>query len=153
MGSLRSTARKAADSDALDGAIRFGLVAYGLVHLLIAWLGFQLALGDNEGEASSSGAMHQLAEQPFGGALIWAVAAGMGVLVLWRLLEAAVGHRRDDGAKRWWLRAASLGKAVIYGAVGYSAVKVSVGTGSGSGGRSTTARLMDLPAGTWIVGL
>ncbi|MFL6173710.1 MAG: DUF1206 domain-containing protein [Marmoricola sp.] len=153
MGDIRSTARQVADSDALDGAIRLGLVAYGVVHLLIAWLGFQLALGDNAGRANSSGAMHQLADQPFGGVLIWAVAAGMGVLVVWRLLEAAVGHRQEDGSKRWWLRAGSLGKAVIYGAVGYSALKVSLGSGSGSRGHSATARLMDLPAGTWLVGL
>lgn len=152
MASVRSTARQVADSDGLDAAIRFGLLAYGLVHLLIAWLGVQLALGDDEGNADSSGAMHQLAQQPFGGALIWAVAVGMAVLVAWRLLEAAVGHRDADGASRWLRRSGSLGKAVIYGAVCYSAVKVSIGSGSGSRGRTTTARLMDLPGGRWLIG-
>lgn len=153
MGNVRSAARQVARSDGLDVGIRLGLVAYGVVHLLIAWLALQLAIGDNEGKADSNGAMRQLAEQPFGGALIWAVAAGMGVLVLWRLLEAAVGHHQEDGATLWWKRAASLGKAVVYAAIGVSALQVALGSGSGSGGRSTTARLMDLPAGPWIIGL
>ncbi|MET3960910.1 hypothetical protein ABIE44_000844 [Marmoricola sp. OAE513] len=137
----------------MDAGIRLGLVAYGVVHLLIAWLGLQLALGDNEGNADSAGAMRQLAEQPFGEALTWAVAIGMGILVVWRLLEASAGHRELDGKERWRSRAVSLGKAVVYAGVGLSALKVAAGAGSSSRGRSTTARLMDLPAGTLLVGL
>ena len=47
--------REAHDSDWLDYAIRAGLVAYGIVHLMIAWLAAQLALGEQEGKASSTG--------------------------------------------------------------------------------------------------
>lgn len=148
-----SLGHDAKNSAWLDLAIRAGLAAYGVVHLLIAWLAFQLALGDNEGKASSEGAMRQLAEQPFGKVMLWAVAVGMFCLVLWRLLEAAMGHTDEEGKKRWFKRAASLGKAVLYGAVGYSALKVALGAGSQSKGRSSTARLMDLPAGQWLVGL
>src|SRR5215217_1492326 len=78
-------------SDWLDKAIRIGLVCYGIVHLLIAWLAFQLAIGDHEGQPSAKGAMQQLAEQPFGEVLLWAIAVGMFFLVIWRLLEAVVG--------------------------------------------------------------
>lgn len=137
----------------MDAAIRLGLVAYGVVHLLVAFLAVQLALGHSSGKASSQGAMHELATKPFGVVLIWAVAVGMLLLVVWRLLEAAVGHHEEEGPKRWRLRAGSLGKAVVYGAVGTSALKVATGAGSSSNGRTTTARLMDLPAGPWIVGL
>ncbi len=151
--SATSMGRQAAQSDVLDTAIRIGLVAYGVVHLLIAWLAFQLALGDDEGEASNEGALQSLAGQPFGEVLIWAVAIGMLFLVCWRLLEGTVGHRDAEDDKRPLLRAGSFGKAVIYGAVGFSALRVATGSGSGGGGRSMTARLMDLPAGPWIVGL
>ena len=90
---------QAEHSDWLDKAIRVGLVAYGVVHLLIAWLALQLALGDHEGKPSSQGAMQQLAEQPYGEVLLWLIALGMFVLVLWRLLEAWLGHRDEEGAK------------------------------------------------------
>lgn len=147
-----ATAERVARSDWLDGAVRGGLVAYGVVHLLIAWLAFKLALGDRHEQASNQGALRQLAEQPFGRALVWAVAIGMVFLVLWRLLEGARGHQDADEDERRWLRVGSLGKAVVYGALAVSAFKVAVGSGGSGGGRSTTARLMDLPAGPWIVG-
>lgn len=151
--SAQSFGQQTKNSAWLQPAIRAGLVAYGVVHLLIAWLAFQLALGNNEGKASNQGAMKQLAEQPFGKVLLWAIAIGMVFLVIWRLIEGALGHTDEEGMRRWFKRAASLGKAIVYGAVGYSALTVALGAGSGSKGRSTTAKLMDLPAGQWIVGL
>jgi hypothetical protein len=78
----------------------------------------------------------------------------MVFLVIWRLLEFAFGYPEEsDDKKRWRKRATSLGKAIIYGAIGWSAVQTATGSGGGKGGTdSTTAKLMDLPAGPWIVG-
>ena len=45
------------DSRWLDHAVRWGLVSYGVVHLLIGWLAVQLALGQRRGGASSQGAL------------------------------------------------------------------------------------------------
>jgi hypothetical protein len=137
-----------------DTAIRAGLVAYGVVHLLVGWVALQLAFGDRKESASSKGAMKQLAEQPFGTALLWLVGIGMFVLVLWRLLDALFGHWEHQGAKRWWKRAVDVLKAVIYGAIGLSAITIATGNGSSGGGAdSWTKKLMDLPAGQWIVSL
>lgn len=58
----------------LDVVARIGLVAYGVVHLLLGWLSVQLALGHTDKNASTTGAMHELARQPFGTELVWAVA-------------------------------------------------------------------------------
>lgn len=141
------------ESDWVDHAVRFGLVAYGVVHVVIAWLALQLALGQQEGAASSSGAMRELSQQPFGAFVLWLVAVGMLLLVLWRLLEAALGHRDEEGSDRLRKRLGSLAKAVIYGSIGYSALQVALGSGSSSGGStSTTAKIMNLPAGQWLVG-
>ena len=153
MNDPSDTARSAHQSDWLDHAVRVGLVAYGIVHLMVGWLALQLALGDKEENASNSGALHALAEKPFGEVLIWLIAVGMALLVLWRLLEFGFGHREEhDDAKRWRKRATSLGKAIIYGALGVSAVKTAVGDGSSGGTDSTTAKVMDLPGGQVIVG-
>jgi type IV secretory pathway VirB2 component (pilin) len=82
------------------------------------------------------------------------IAVGMLLLVIWRLLEFAFGFREEsDDKKRWRKRATSLGKAIIYGALGVSAVKTAMGDSSSGGTDSTTAKLMDLPAGQLIVGL
>jgi type IV secretory pathway VirB2 component (pilin) len=138
----------------MDHAIRVGLVCYGVVHLLVGWLALQLAFGEKEDSASNSGALHYLAQQPMGGVLVWLIAVGMFLLVVWRLLEFAFGFRDEsDDAKRWRKRATSLFKAIIYGAIGWSAVQVATHSGGGGGGTdSTTAKLMDLPGGQLIVG-
>lgn len=155
-----SVASKAARIDheadhsfALDVAVRLGLVAYGLVHLVIAWLAFRLALGGG-GNASSKGALNQLATNTPGRLSLYLVGAGMVALVVWQLLEAAVGHREADGFTLVRKRATSAGKAVVYGVLGVSAFKVAIGARSGGGGTDgLTAKLMSMPGGPVIVAL
>lgn len=146
--------REAHDSEWIERAARVGLVAYAVVYLLIGWLAVQLAFGDREGKPSSSGAMRQLAEQPFGGVLIWVVSIGMLLLVLWKLLEAAFGHQDEEGGKRTRKRLQSAGKAVVYAAIGVSGLRVATGSGSSGKGQETwTAKLMNLTGGQLLVGL
>jgi len=149
-GTAEEFGRKADDSDWIDRAVRFGLFIYGLVYVLIAWVAVQLALGDYHGGVTK-GAFRTLAEHPIGDVLLVVVAAGMLLLVLWRLLDAAVGHREKDGPERWRLRAYDLLKAGVYGGVGYKAVKTGLGDTAGNSSRTATAALMDLPLGVWIV--
>ena len=148
--------RQANDSDWIARVARVGLVAYGVVYLMIGWLSIQLAFGEREGDPSSSGAMQELAGQPFGGVLIWVISIGMFLLVLWQGLEAAFGHRDEDGKKRLGKRLMSAGKAVVYAVIGISGVKVAIGSGSSSGSNgqeSMTAKLMSAPAGQVLVGI
>ncbi|HCB06574.1 MAG TPA: DUF1206 domain-containing protein [Nocardioides sp.] len=148
------TGRQASDSEWIDVAARLGLVAYGVVHLVIAWLAIQLAFGDREGSTDSSGAIQQLAEQPFGKAMVWALGIGMFLLVIWQGLEAAFGHRDEEGFTKVRKRVTSAGKAVVYAVIGVSAVRAAMGSGSSgkSGTDSLTAKIMDLPGGQVIVG-
>lgn len=141
-------------SDAIDHAVRPGLVAYGLVHLVLGWLALQLALGDRQKSASSSGAVRTLAQQPLGLVLVWLVALGMLLLVLWQLWEAFGGHRGVDATTRLRRRVTSVGKACVYGYIGYNALSIAIGSGSSGGGTdSLTARIMNLPGGQVLVGL
>jgi hypothetical protein len=141
------------NNDWIERSGRIGLLAYGVVHLTIGWLALQLAFGDREGSASAQGAVHQLAEQPFGEVVVWLVAVGMFLLMVWQGIEAAFGHRGEEGFTRVRKRVASAGKALVYAVIGVSAVRVAVGSGSSKGGTdSTTAKIMDLPGGQLLVG-
>ena len=152
----KNAGSQAEDSDWIDWVARAGLVAYGVVYVLIGWLAIQLALGDRSGSPSSSGALHQLAQQPFGGVLIWLVTIGMFLLVIWQLLEAGFGHRDKEGKDRVLKRLYSAGKAILYGVVGVSGLRIATGSSSSSKKSSEdtfTATLMDAPAGQLLVGL
>ncbi len=117
---------------------RIGLTCYAVVHLIVAWLATQVALGDNE-KADKAGALQVVATG--GGAwLLWLVAAGTGVLALWQLSEAITGHRHLSPRGRWVRRTASGIEVALYGLVAYSAGKTATG-GSGKSGSVVAAAL------------
>jgi hypothetical protein len=145
--------RRADNSEWTDRAVRVGMVAYGIVHLTIAWLGIQLAFGDQSGSASRNGALNQLAQQPFGEVVVWVVAIGMFLLVLWKLLEAFIDFTLEDGATKIAKPVTNVFKAIVYGTLGVSAVHVATGSKSKNKTTDYTAKLMDQPFGRWLVGL
>lgn len=162
MGDIKESAsavgRRADNDPWFERGIRFGFVVYGVVYLVVAWLALQLALGDQSGSASSTGALHKLARTSFGSILIWLIAIGMLFLVLWRLLDAVVGHQEEtEDMTRLRKRLVSAAKAVLYGAIALSAFKIALGSGSSSKKSSSTdditATLMGWPGGQLIVGL
>jgi hypothetical protein len=146
--------RKADDSTTLDHGVRVGIVAYGIMHLLIAWVALQLAFGDRQGTADTQGALSQLAQTPLGGVLLYVVAGGFAALVLWQATEVLAGHREDQGAKRLGKRVVSAAKLVVYAFLGWSALKIAVGGGSDGDQTDTiTAKVMILPGGQLLVAL
>jgi len=148
-------AREAADSAPVRLMGRVGLVGYGVVHLLIAYLAIRVAIGDG-GEAGKSGALQKLAEQPAGRAVLWVIAVGLAALALWQLVEAAYGHRHVGQARRRIMRRlTSFGEAAVYGVLAWSAAKVaSSGHGQSSEEQADfTQSVLEMPAGRLIVGL
>ncbi len=145
--------RRADDSDWMDHAVRVGLISFGVVHLLMAWLALRLAFGDSGGSASSQGALQTLARNPLGRVSLYVVAVGFVALVGWQAMEALWGHRDRSGGRRVRKRVTSAGKVVVYAALAASAFKTAIGAGSGGGTQGLTARLMGLPAGPLLVGL
>lgn len=153
--SLRGNAlQRPDDHGALAVMAVAGLVALGIVHLLVGWLGLQLAWGGSSESADQSGALQLLAQQSYGQILLWVLAIGLAMLALWQLAAAIWGHTREQGKKRTFKRVSSAGKAIAYGALSVSAAKFAVGSGSSSSKsqESFTAKLMDAPAGQILVG-
>lgn len=144
-------AARARRSDALEILARIGFAASGLVHLLIAWIAVQVAMGGS-GEADESGALHQLSGTPMGGVLLWLISAAFAALAVWHLVEAVLP--RHESAKDQLLgRGKAVAKAVVYGAMGWTAFRVVTGSGADSGETSTeaTSTLMTAPAGRILV--
>ncbi|HZA03024.1 MAG TPA: DUF1206 domain-containing protein [Propionibacteriaceae bacterium] len=140
-------------SRSYHGLIGVGLVSYGLVHLVLAWLALQIAFGGRE-DASAGGALQQLTRQPLGTVLLWVMAIGLFTLVLWQALEATIGREAPGRDGRLRKRLSSAGRAVVYLALGILAVGVAMGDGGGSGNGEQTlsTRLMALPFGRLLVG-
>jgi len=128
-------------------------VVNGLLHVLIGVIALQLATGGGSGEsADQTGALSQIAEQPFGRVVLWAGVAGFVGLALWQLTEAAISRGGDDDAKR---RGISAGKAVVYLALAWTTLSFARGGSSSSGGTSAdlTATLMESGPGRVLVGV
>lgn len=149
-----SKAEQVGDSTSLEMVARAGLVAYGLVHLLIGWLAAKLAWSGSPGNsADTSGAMATLAAQPFGKVLLWSVAVGLVALALWQVSEAVWGHRYRRGAARAREKLTSGAMALVYAALGVSAASVALGSGTSSSQseQRATSGVLALPGGRVIV--
>lgn len=134
--------------------VKVGLVTYGIVHVVIAWLAFRLALGQGGEEASNSGALRQIAETPLGLVLLWVAVVGLFTLVVWQLIAAAIGYREYDGTKRLRKRLSALLRMAVYGALGTSAFRIATGPELDEGEsvqESASAGLMGLPGGQVLV--
>lgn len=148
----KSNVQRAANSDYLDKLARVGFVVYGVIHFVIGVIAFQLAWGGGGGQADQSGAMAALAENGFGKALLWVGAAGFAALTFWCLSEAILGSRGPDGSRQLSETVKFVGKAILFIALGFLAVRFAVGAGGGGGGEEgATATLLGLPGGRFIV--
>ncbi|MCF3960880.1 DUF1206 domain-containing protein [Streptomyces fuscigenes] len=156
----RHNARRAADSSAMEVAARWGFAACGVIYLLIGALALRIAYDGGHGgqQADRGGALAELAGNPVGKVLLWAVGIGLAGMALWRLSEAVVGAAQHDGRKAR-VRLMSAGRCVFYGFAAYSVLAFALGDrGSGSGSsdhqsRDATARLMGMTGGRWLVAL
>ncbi|MFX4273823.1 DUF1206 domain-containing protein [Propionibacteriaceae bacterium Y1685] len=152
-GQARDKARAVERSRPYGALVAMGLVCFGFVHLLIAGIALRLAWGGGGGEASSQGALQELAQTPLGPPVLAAVVIGMIPLAGWQVLEALWGYGQLDQRRRIRRRLSSAGRAVVYLALAVSTVRILSGAGSsGEQGQETwTGRLMQLPLGQVLV--
>lgn len=134
---------------------RAGMVCYGLVYVVLAYIAAQVALGSQR-EADHSGALSELASTGLGSALMWVLAVGLFAFALWQALMAAVGYRWIDKAgKRTRKRLGAVVRAGTGISLGIASVRIASGGAAGSGDqkqKELTAQVMALPAGRFIVG-
>lgn len=126
--------------------VRLGLVAYGVVHLLVAWLALQVALGDLDGggvgKADKTGALQSISANTGGDVLLWLIAVGLAVSALWQLYEVVSGDRTG-------LRAMHVGEAILFGYLAFSAAKLAAGSPASSTDKAQMGIIGNLLAQPW----
>jgi hypothetical protein len=92
--------------------------------------------------------MTEVASQPFGSALLAALAAGLAGYAVYRLVEAARGRGRGGVVRR---RLAPAARAAVNGGLAVLAVRQLIGARR-TEESSVTAVVLAWPAGAWLVG-
>ncbi|WP_300018390.1 DUF1206 domain-containing protein [Pseudonocardia sp.] len=139
----------------VDALGRVGLVGYGLVHLMVAWLALQLALRMPDAPADAAGAVGAISRLPGGFAALAVGAAGLTAFALWQLAAAAVGFRWVHGGERVRKRFGAVAKSIATGGLAVITVDYLLGParpGGDSAARSLAAALLEQQAGRWLLG-
>jgi hypothetical protein len=134
---------------------RIGLVGYGIVHLIVAWLALQVAFGVPDAPPDADGAVGTIARTPGGVFALGIAAVGLLAFAVWQLMAAAVGFRWVTGGERMRKRVGAVAKAIAMSAL--AVIVLSYLTGMQSGGESTVqtvaSDVLALPAGRALLGL
>ena len=154
LASAEAAGESFVQSSAFELLSRAGFVARGLIYAIIGILALKLAFGHGGKLTDQKGALHTIAQQPFGKVLLTLVAIGLAGYSLWRLIRAAIGHG-PEGSDKGFDRVAALASGIAYGVMCILAVEILLGAGGGSGSnvKKSTAGVLGWPAGTWIVGI
>jgi hypothetical protein len=155
---VTASAQQAKNSTLIQALGRAGMVCYGLVHIVVAYLAARVAFGDSGQQADQNGAVQEVGSTQFGAVMLWVLAIGLVAYGAWQLLMAAVGFRWvHKKSKRVRRRIAAVVRAVIAIALGVYAARLATGSGGGGSGdqrqQEFTAKLLSLPAGQVLVAI
>lgn len=152
---VKYTASRAADSKPLEYLARAGFVGYGVIHLLFAWIAFQVAFRGSGQESDQSGALQTLAGNGLGKVLLVLIAIGMVGLAIWQAFEAVIGESGPRNKTAVAERVVSGIRAVLYLSLAWYAVNVLRGGNASmaQSQQSKSAGIMAHQGGRWLVGL
>jgi len=149
-GSFSDAVATVAESRPLAWSARAGLVARGLVYLLMGLFGLAFSLGYRT-QIDQKSVLREVIDLPLGAAVVALCAVGFLGYAVWRFIEAASGVVVDgDSAVA---RAKSFGRGVVYLLLAVTAITVLLGsrTSQGSTERGIVTWALDLPAGQVMV--
>jgi hypothetical protein len=153
MTDAAGTARQVARSEPVKVGARIGLVAYGITHLLIAWLALQVVFTGGGERTDQNGAFQAIAAEPFGRVLLWVLVVGFVAVALWRLSQAVLAAGGVQDTKKQVQKRVERGfQAAVFLALAILAGRVASGGGSGGGGQKAAAGVLGWPGGQFLVG-
>jgi len=149
---VREGGETVVQSTGFEWLSRAGFVARGLIYGIIGVLALRLAVGHGGRTTNQQGALHTVANQPLGKALLTLLAIGLGGYALWRFARAAIGHG-PEGTDSKLDRVTALASGIVYASFCIAAVRILTGSkGSSSTPKTASRDVFGWPAGIWIVG-
>jgi Domain of Unknown Function (DUF1206) len=149
-----ATHMHSAAARSLGGSVaRAGLVARGVIYLLIGWVALMLAIGHSNQELDQRGALQTLAGKHYGSTALWALVVGFAAYALWRFSEAIWGVTGEGNGAGPRIKSAVRG--VVYAFFALTTVSVLHGSDSSQAAsqQDVTARVMKHSGGRWVIGV
>jgi len=139
----------------VENFARFGYAAKGAIYILIGVLAAMAAFGGGGQTTGTKGIFQVILQQPFGKVLLGLVALGFLGYAVWRFIQAIKdAENKGTDTKGMLIRTGYIASGLIYAFFSYSAIKMIVGSGSGGSGKKTViAKMLQMPAGEWLVGI
>ncbi len=142
--------RRLRGSTALKSAARVGLLARGVLYLLLAVLAGTLPWrGAGGAQANANGALGTVGQGFLGTVLLWAATVGFAAFGVLRLAAARTDDR--EGRLR---RLSTAGQALVYLALAATTLEYLLGsrsTGSEQSQHRLAGRVLDLPGGRFLL--
>jgi Domain of Unknown Function (DUF1206) len=134
---------------------RLGYLAKGVVYAAIGFLSLREALGLGGRTTDPTGVMQMMATQPFGGAMLALLAAGLCCYALWKVVQGVTDpDGKGSDAHGIVRRVGYVGSGVIYGVLAYTAAQSIFGAEDTSeDAAAASAMAIQPPLGPILVGL
>jgi hypothetical protein len=152
--SIASKGRRAGRSPWVERLGRAGLVAKGVLYVVLGILAVKVALGARDEEADREGVLREIAAQPLGRGLLTLLAVGFFGYAAWRLAQGFLDRdAKGEDAPGLAKRAGAVARGLWWGALGVLTVSKIAGAGSDTSGKEdeATAGVLALPLGRYLV--
>ncbi len=149
---VASVANEVEGHPVLQIGARVGYAVSGVLHLLIGWIGLQVAWFASGKSADQSGALQTLAGSTLGWLTLWVAVLGFLALGLWQLANA-LAARSTVNSSPWAVRAKGISKAVLYLVLAWTSFSTAKGHPVSSKTQSSdfTATLLQHTGGRLLV--
>ncbi len=138
---------------------RVGIVAEGMIYLLVGGLALASAIDPAQHPSGSNDAMSKLDHVPLGHVMLALLALGLAAYVLWQLVLAVLDPDCQNG--RWTIRRIALRihhlwsaalHCVLVGIAAWQLLGFGHGGNGGQAQRHLTAMVLQLSGGRWLIG-
>lgn len=131
--------------------IRLGYLSKAMVYLLVGTLAIRVAAGLGGGKLTDpNGALYVILGQPLGNTLLFLIAIGLLAYAAWRVAGAILGGR--PATRSAWDRVLTIVRALVYAAIGWKALKLTLGLfGGDSGTEGLVREALGWPFGEWVI--